>query len=80
MKKQVEDWIRLANNDWMIRAFNDLGIDEKKLLIINEVYIESRYPSELGLMPDGMPSDNQANEFVTYAKEIKAILLAALYS
>jgi HEPN domain-containing protein len=51
-----------------------LGIDENKLIAINEVYIESRYPSELGLLPDGIPTDEQAKEFIDYAKEIKAII------
>jgi HEPN domain-containing protein len=44
------------------------------LIIINEVYIESRYPGEIGLMPDGIPTNEQANEFTDYAKEIKAII------
>jgi hypothetical protein len=36
----------------MIKEINDLGIDENKLIPINEVYKESRYPGELGLLPD----------------------------
>ena len=129
MKKQVEDWILLADNDLyateiimkdeypltnivvfhcqqtiekylkayliekgitlvkthdlirlndMIKEINDLGIDENRLISINEVYIESRYPGELGLLPDGMPTDEQAKEFIEYAKEIKTIILNEL--
>ena len=129
MKKQVEDWIQLADKDLyaaeillqneylltnivafhcqqtiekylkafliekdipvikthdliklngMIKEIKDLGIDEKKLMIINEVYIESRYPGELGLLPDGMPSEEQAKEFVAYAKEVKTIIMKEL--
>jgi HEPN domain-containing protein len=125
MKKQVEDWLFLADNDLhaaeiiikdeypltnivafhcqqviekylkaylieknvpiikthdliklngMIKEIKDLGIDEKKLIVINEVYIESRYPGELGLLPDGMPTDEQAKEFIDYAQEIKTII------
>jgi HEPN domain-containing protein len=54
---------------------NDLGIDEEKLITINEVYIESRYPGELGLIPDGLPSEEQAKEFLEYAREVKTIIL-----
>jgi HEPN domain-containing protein len=129
MKKQVEDWILLADNDLytteiimkdeypltnivafhcqqtiekylkayliekditlvkthdlirlndMIKEINDLGIDENKLIPINEVYIESRYPGELGLLPDGMPTDEQVKEFIGYAKEVKTIILNEL--
>jgi HEPN domain-containing protein len=129
MKKQVEDWIQLADKDLyaaeiilkneypltnivafhcqqaiekylkafliekgipvikthdlitlngVIKEMNDLGIDEKKLIIINEVYIESRYPGELGLLPDGMPSEEQVKEFVAYAQEVKRIIMKGL--
>jgi len=43
-----------------------------------EVYIESRYPGELGLLPDGVPSSEQAKEFVVYAKEVKTIIMKEL--
>jgi HEPN domain-containing protein len=126
MKKQVEDWMLLADNDLyaaeiimkdeypltnivafhcqqaiekylkayliekdvpiikthdliklngMINKIKDLGIDEKKLIIVNEVYIEARYPGELGLLPDGMPTDKKAKEFIDYAKEIKTTII-----
>jgi hypothetical protein len=55
----------------MTKAIKDLGIDEKKLIIISEVYIESRYPGDLGLLPDGMPTDKQAKVFIEYAKRNK---------
>jgi HEPN domain-containing protein len=65
---KTHDLIKL--ND-MTKEIKDLGIDEEKLTIINEVYIESRYPGELGLLPDGIPTDEQAEEFIEYTKKIK---------
>jgi len=47
-------------------------------MIVNEVYMESRYPGELGLVSDGILSDQQTKEFLEYAKEIKAIILKEL--
>jgi HEPN domain-containing protein len=38
------------------------------------VYIDSRYPGELGLMPDGIPTNEQAKEFLDYVKEVKKII------
>jgi HEPN domain-containing protein len=69
---KTHDLIRLNG---MTKEIQDLGIDEKKLMIINEIYIESRYPGEFGLMSDGMPSNEQAKEFIAYAKEVKAIII-----
>ena len=68
---RTHDLIRLNG---MIKEINDLGIDEENLMIINEVYIGARYPSELGLTPDGMPSKEQAEKFVEFAKEIKTTI------
>jgi HEPN domain-containing protein len=58
----------------MTKEIKNLGIDEEKLTIINEAYIESRYPGELGLLPNGIPTDEQAKVFIEYAKEIKTII------
>ena len=68
---KTHDLIKLNG---MIKEIKDLDIDEKKLITINEVYIESRYPGELGLMPDSIPTNEQAMEFIEFAKEVKEII------
>ena len=40
------------------------------LLKINELYIDSRYPGDLGLLPDGKPSLDDAREFYEFARKI----------
>jgi HEPN domain-containing protein len=62
----------------LIKERADIGISEDKLLAINEVYIDSRYPGELGLVPDGVPTDKQIQEFIECAKGIKAIIMSEL--
>jgi len=74
---KTHDLIKLNG---MVNEIKNIGIDEVKLLVVNEVYIESRYPGELGLMPDGTPSNEQAGEFIEYAKEIRAIITNELES
>ena len=37
---------------------------------INETYIDTRYPSDLGLLPEGMPSLEKVRSFYQTAKEI----------
>jgi HEPN domain-containing protein len=73
--EKTHDLVKLNG---MIKKIKDLVIDENKLDIINEVYTESRYPGELGLLPDGIPTDEQAREFIEYAKEIKTIIINEL--
>ncbi|MDR1248208.1 MAG: HEPN domain-containing protein [Treponema sp.] len=72
---KTHDLIKLNG---LIKERTDVGIDEDKLLAINEVYIDSRYPGELGLLPDGMPTDEQVKKFIEYAKGIKTIVINAI--
>ena len=73
---KTHDLIKLNG---MIKEIGGLHIDEEKLMIMNEVYMQSRYPAEFGLMPDGgAPTKKQAKEFIEYAKEIKTIIHNAL--
>ena len=68
---KTHDLIRLNG---MIKEIKDLGIDENKLMTINEIYVEARYPGELGLISDGIPTNEQAKKYVEYAREIKSII------
>ena len=50
---------------------NDLNIDNDDLLdTLNELYIDSRYPGELGLLPYGKPTIVDAKEFNDFANNI----------
>ena len=69
---KTHDLIKLNG---MIKEIKDLGIDENKLIPINEVYVEARYPCEIGLIPDGLPTYEQAIEFIEIAKEVKEIII-----
>jgi len=49
---------------------NIMPLDPEKLrilLIINELYIDARYPSDIGLLPDGKPTVDDAKEFYAFA-------------
>ena len=49
---------------------NELQVDEDTLDTLNELYIDSRYPSEMGLLPNGKPTLEEAREFYNFAREI----------
>ena len=49
----------------------DLDANELDLLLkINELYIDSRYPGELGLLPYGKPTLEDAREFYGFAEDV----------
>ncbi|MDP1623312.1 MAG: HEPN domain-containing protein [Bacteroidales bacterium] len=40
------------------------------LTLLDQLYIDARYPGELGLLPNGKPSKVEANEFYTLANQL----------
>ena len=72
---RIHNLIRLYG---MIQEVKDLEIDDEKLDVINGVYTNTRYPGEFGLMPDALPSLEQAKDFIEFAKKVKTIIRAAL--
>lgn len=55
-----------------------LEMDNEILKRLNELYIDSRYPGELGLLPEGKPSLDSAQEFYAFAKNIHDQIYQAL--
>ena len=48
-----------------------IQIDEEDLLEdLNTLYIDSRYPGNMGLLPSGKPTHEEAEEFYKFAKQI----------
>ncbi len=60
------DLIRLQFN-----AKITLSVPEEILLgTINEVYIDARYPGDLGLLPHGKPTVSEINDFINFCESI----------
>jgi HEPN domain-containing protein len=56
-----------------IKEIIDLEIDEDLLATINDIYLEARYPGEIGLLDDGsIPTNEQAASFFVFAKEVES--------
>ena len=49
---------------------NIIKVDYESLELINELYIESRYPGDMGILPYGKPTLEDAKEFYTFAQDI----------
>ena len=65
--QKTHSLIRLHKN---IKNFINFKINNELMLLTDEVYIETRYPGELGMLPNGKPTVEQATELYNFAKEI----------
>jgi HEPN domain-containing protein len=62
-----------------IKEFINLELNEDLLSTVNDIYLESRYPGEIGLLDDGsMPTSEQANQFFNLAKEVESKIKSEL--
>jgi HEPN domain-containing protein len=46
------------------------GLDEDIMGLLDGLYIESRYPGDMGLLPHGKPSIDDAKEFYSFAHSV----------
>ena len=58
----------------LITEYLKIDIDLILLQKINDLYIDSRYPGNLGLLPEGKPEVVEAKEFYEFALRINSIL------
>lgn len=64
---KVHDLIKLYGETKKIKDFE---FNEDTLDILSRVYIEARYPSELGLLPSGKPTITESKKFYEFAKYV----------
>ncbi len=48
----------------------ELNLDNDGLMFLNDVYIDSRYPADFGLLPSGQSGEDDAQRAYSYAKNI----------
>jgi HEPN domain-containing protein len=49
-----------------------LSVTEDELDLVDAVYIDSRYPSGIGLLPSGFPTEEDARDLLRIAEQIHA--------
>jgi len=47
-----------------------LELDLRMLQVLNDLYVDARYPGELGLLPYGRPSPDDARQFYEFAAAV----------
>ena len=65
--KRIHNLIKLYK---IVEPLIDFNICKENLEQIDKIYTASRYPGDLGLMPNGNPSSEEAKEMYEFAKEI----------
>jgi HEPN domain-containing protein len=55
-----------------------IDIDAEPLRFLNDIYLDSRYPQELGLLPEGLPGLAEAQKALTEAEKIYLELKALI--
>ena len=69
-ESQVPRIHNIINLKGKIEKYIELDVEQETFDQINELYIDSRYPTDLGLLPEGKPSKEIANKFFNLATEI----------
>ena len=64
---KIHDLITLYSK---IKNIINFRVEKDLLDILSKVYIESRYPSDLGLLPEGKPSIEEGRRFYIFARDI----------
>lgn len=54
----------------LIQGLVTLAVDMDILTDLDDLYIDARYPGELGLLPDGKPTSADAQQFYECAQDI----------
>ncbi len=65
--KRIHSLLKLYET---VKSLVDFDIDLDQLELLDDVYTSSRYPGDIGLMPDGEPTMKQTEVMHHYAQQI----------
>jgi len=54
----------------LVKPVFSIKIELDLLILLDQLYIDSRYPGEMGLLPDGKPTVDESTKFFNLAKMI----------
>ena len=73
--QKIHDLLRLYR---LVLEFIEPFDDILPLKVINEAYIDSRYPGELGLLPDGAPSMKEVTVLIEFTQLVFSTIKSKL--
>jgi HEPN domain-containing protein len=62
----------------LVRPYIKIDVDPMLIEILDKLYIDARYPGDLGLLPEGKPTLERADEFLAFAKTVHETIKAQL--
>ena len=62
----------------IVRRHVEIDVDIVLIEKLDKLYIDSRYPADFGLLPDGKPDREDAEEFYNVAKSVYEIVKTRL--
>lgn len=54
----------------LVRPYIIMDVDPMLIEILDKLYIDARYPGDLGLLPNGKPTLERAEKFLVFAKTV----------
>ena len=66
-------FIRTHSLETLYNSVKDIipeKLNKDILIILDQLYIDSRYPGEMGLLPNGKPTLNEVNELLDFARKV----------
>jgi HEPN domain-containing protein len=71
--RKIHDLLKLYSQ---VKDIKDWNLDETLLRDISDIYVETRYPGNIGIKPDGvLPTPEDAKRYLEFATKIEAIFM-----
>jgi HEPN domain-containing protein len=68
---KIHDLLKLYGE---VKTIKDWNLDEGKLILIKELYTESRYPVDVAVKQDGsLPTMEEAKSYLEFAEEVESV-------
>ena len=55
---------------YKVKTQINIPINQEQLMLLDQLYIDARYPGELGLLPNGKPTVDESEEFYELAVKV----------
>jgi len=68
---KIHDLLKLYSD---VKGIQDWNIDENLIKDISDIYVESRYPANIGMTPEGLlPTPEEARRYLEFALSVEAV-------
>jgi HEPN domain-containing protein len=58
----------------LVRSLVKIDVDPMLVEMLDKLYIDARYPGDLGLLPEGKPTLERSDKFLVFAKTVHKMI------